>query len=124
MDNLLKKLPMDIIKIILSYDKRFIICKGYIITIDTIDLKKYDNINKLLFNNLLQKKSRPIMKNIRDMQGKKWQYYQIKLGINFIIYYHINYMQQFGDICFIMTKKIICNSFIDDYNIIAKNKIK
>jgi hypothetical protein len=124
MDNLLKKLPMDIIKIILSYDKRFIIRKGYIITIDTIDLKKYNNINKLLFNNLLQKKSRPRMKNIRDMQGKKWQYYQIKLGINFIIYYHINYMQQFKDICFIMTKKIICDSSMDDYNIIAKIKIK
>jgi hypothetical protein len=55
MNTLLKNIPTDIVINILSYDRRFIIRKDKIITIDLLDLKKFKNINKMLFNRLLQK---------------------------------------------------------------------
>ena len=77
---------MDIIKKILSYDRRFIIRKGSIITIDVLDVKKFKNINKLLFNNLLQRKPKPLMKYSENIEMNRWVLYQLKLGNSFAIW--------------------------------------
>jgi hypothetical protein len=124
MNKLFKKIPIDVIKIILSYDRRFIIRKNDIITIDILDLKKYKNINKLLFNNLLKTIPKPIMKNIRHSEGKKWFYYEIKFKTKFKIYYHVDYMGNMGDIYFVMFKNIINSIFIVYNTTIATMKIE
>jgi len=43
-----KRLPMDIVKHILSYDSRFVLRNGKIIQINKLDMNKYKALNLLL----------------------------------------------------------------------------
>jgi hypothetical protein len=107
MDNILKKIPMDIILKILSYDKRFIIRKGKIIVINLLDLNKFRNLNKLLFNNLLLSNPRPTLLKFNYYEGIiSWLCYEIKFKNNFRILYHIDHMGEPGAILYVMFKRI------------------
>ena len=105
--NTLKKLPMDIVKIILSYDKRFIILKNKIIIINLLDHKKYRNVSNLLFNNLLLRNPRPTLIKFNYYEGIiSWLCYEIKFKNNFRIIYHIDHMGKPGVILYVMFKRI------------------
>jgi len=91
---LFKKLPMDIVKSILLYDRRFIIRNANIILIDKLDTNKYANIIQLLLNKL------PIEKHIvYEMSDTLlWVYYYVTFSNNKSIHYDINYVGQLNEI--------------------------
>ena len=123
-NNLYKNIPIDIVLNILSYDRRFIIRKDKVITINLLDLKKFKNINKMLFNRLLQKKPKSVRIYVNNIDNGIWFAYSIKLTYYLIINYHINFMNKIGDIYFVMTKNINGYHSIEGYNVVQKIKIK
>ena len=48
--NYFANLPMDVVKCILAYDRRFVIRNGEIVTIDKLNRSKYTNIFDLLLS--------------------------------------------------------------------------
>ena len=111
---LFKKLPMDIVKCILPYDRRFIIRNGNIILIDKLDPNKYSNIIKLLLN------KPPIEKHIVCQMNDEivWTYYYVAFSNNKSIHYDINYSCQLNEIyysyCFY---NVYCYSMLAGFSI-------
>ena len=89
-----KKLPMDILKCILPYDRRFIIRNGNIILIDKLDQNKYSNIIELLLNK--SKIEKHIVYKMND--ALIWIYYYVAFSNNKSIHYDINYSCQLNEI--------------------------
>jgi hypothetical protein len=89
-----RKLPIEIVKCILPYDRRFIIRNGNIILIDKLNFNKYSNIIQLLLN------KPPIEKHIVHKMNDTlvWAYYYVTFSNNKIIHYDINYVCQLNEI--------------------------
>jgi len=91
---LFKKLPIDIIKCILPYDRRFIIRNNNIILIDKLNTNKYSNIIQLLLNKPPIEKYIVYEMNVRLV----WAYYYATFSNNKSIHYDINHLCQLNEI--------------------------
>jgi hypothetical protein len=89
-----RKLPIEIVKCILPYDRRFIIRDSNIILIDKLDANKYSNIIQLLLNK--PKIEKHIVYEMYN--GLVWIYYYVKFSNNKSIHYDINYVCQLNEI--------------------------
>jgi hypothetical protein len=84
-----RKLPMDIIKHILPYDKRFVLRNGEIISINKLDMNKYKHA---ILNLLLLRK--PQVYSIKTMSAGtgEWDVHCVEFSNRFGIHYNVDYM--------------------------------
>ena len=92
-----ERLPMDIVKHILPYDRRFIMRNGEIIQINKLDMNKYKTA---ALNLLLIKKPR-IKYSTTCATGKgEWDAYSVKFSNHCGICYSLGYMGKKDDIVY------------------------
>jgi hypothetical protein len=84
-----RKLPIDIIKHILPYDKRFVLRNGEIISINKLDMNKYKHA---ILNLLLLRK--PQVYSIKTMSAGtgEWDVHCVEFSNRFGIHYNVDYM--------------------------------
>jgi hypothetical protein len=92
-----KRLPMDIVKHILPYDRRFVLRNGEIIQINKLDMNKY----KTAALNLLLIKKPKIKHSTTCCRGTGyWDTYSVKFSNHCGICYSLGYMGKKDDLVY------------------------
>lgn len=84
-----KQLPMDVVKYILPYDKRFVIRRGKIILVNKLDMNKYKTA---VLNILLLKKPKIEHSTTCSSGTGNWDVYAVEFSNGCGIRYNIDYM--------------------------------
>jgi hypothetical protein len=88
--NKFKNLPVDIVKQLLPYDKRFVIRNGEIIIINKLDMNKYKTF---VLNLLLLKKPQIYcVTTMSSCRKKEWEAFCVEFSNRYGIHYNIGYM--------------------------------